>query len=53
VGAGDGDVDVYGAFIGLRAGAAHCEAGMNEKPRNRKKWRSKNETSTAPTAPEM
>src|ERR1043166_3439376 len=33
--------------------AFHCDCGINENPRKRKKWISRNETKAAPIAPEM
>ena len=49
----DGVGEAYCALAGVGVGAVHCEAGTNEKPRNKKKWISKNETNAAPIAPEM
>src|SRR5437016_1384798 len=52
-GVGDSVGEAYCALAGVGVGAVHCEAGTNEKPRNKKKWISKNETNAAPIAPEM
>jgi hypothetical protein len=52
-GVGNGVDDADCMLAGVGVGAVHCEAGINEKPRRRKKWISKNETKAAPIAPEM
>ena len=50
---GDGEAEACCALTGVWAGAFHCEAGTNENPSSTKKGMRRNDTNTAPIAPEV
>ena len=52
-GLGSGIGETCCAAAGEPVDLFHFDSGINERPRKRKKWMSRNETNAAPIAPEM